>query len=320
MTDLFARTSELEARGEPHAVATVVRVDRPVSARPGDRGLITADGLLEGWIGGACSEPIVLREGLAAMADGNPRLVLIRRPGAPRVPDQPGVVSEVTACASEGGLDVFVEPRLPRPHLLIVGSAAPARALLKLAKVLSYRVTAVLGGPEEQLPGADATIGVDELAESRLGPDDAIVIATMNRYDEAALAAALQTSAGYLGLVASRARADRVFAILRGQGVYLDRVRSPAGIDLGPSTQDEIALAVLAEVVAERHRVRDEEPVGTVCPEAVDPVCGMTVAITPATLAAPHQGGTVYFCSAHCRDEFVARSAKRMNPHSASAT
>jgi xanthine dehydrogenase accessory factor len=310
MTDLFARTSELEARGEPHAVATVVRVDRPVSARPGDRGLITADGILEGWIGGACSEPIVVREGLAAIVDGNPRLVRIRPPGAPREPNHPDVVSEVTACASEGGLDVFVEPRLPRPHLLIVGSGAPARALLKLAKVLNYRVTGVLEGPEEQLPGADATIGVDELAESRLRRDDAVVIATMNRYDEAALAAALRTGAGYVGLVASRARADTMFGILRGQGVDLDRVRSPAGIDLGPSTQDEIALAVLAEVIAERHRVRDEEPVGMVCPEAVDPVCGMTVAITPTTLSAPHQGGTVYFCSAHCRDEFAARNAR----------
>jgi xanthine dehydrogenase accessory factor len=220
------------------------------------------------------------------------------------------VVTEVTTCASEGGLDVFVEPRLPRPHLLIAGSAAPARALLKLAKVLNYRVTGVLGGPEEQLPGADATIGVDELADSRLRPDDAVVIATMNRYDEAALAAALRTDAGYVGLVASRARADAVVAILGGRGIDVERVRSPAGIDLGPSTQDEIALAVLAEVVAERHRARDEEPVGTVCPEAVDPVCGMTVAITPATLSAPHQGGTAYFCSAHCRDEFAARTTR----------
>jgi len=309
MTDLFARTSELEARGEPHAVATVVRVDRPVSARPGDRGLVTADGLLEGWVGGACSEPIVVREGLAAMADRTPRLVRIRPPGAPREPHQPGVVSEVTACASEGGLDVFVEPRLPRPHLVIAGSAAPARALVKLAKVLNYRVTGVLGGPEEQLPGADATIGMDDLAATRLGPDDAVVIATMNRYDEAALGAALQTGAGYVGLVASHARADGIFAILRGHGVDLERVRSPAGIDLGPSTQDEIALAVLAEVVAERHRVRAEEPVGAVCPEAVDPVCGMTVAVTPATVSAPHHGGTVYFCSVHCRDEFLREPA-----------
>jgi xanthine dehydrogenase accessory factor len=320
MTDLFRRASELEARGEPHALATVVRVDRPVSARPGDRGLISTDGVLEGWIGGACSEPIVIREALSALADGASRLVRIRPPGAPREPDQPGVVSEVTACASEGGLDVFVEPRLPKPHLMIAGSAAPARALVKLARVLDYRVTAVLSGPEEQLPGADATIGLDAFAASRLGSDDAVVIATMNRYDEDALTAALHSDAGYIGLVASRARAQAMFEVLRGRdGIDLDRVRTPAGIDLGPSTQEEIALAVLAEVVAGRHRRRGERESEKVCPpeasqrEAVDPICGMTVAITTATVSAAYGDTTVYFCSPHCRAEFSRDPARYRN-------
>jgi xanthine dehydrogenase accessory factor len=300
--------------------------------------VFTANGRLEGWVGGSCSEPIVLREALASLADGAPRLVRIRpvgrgagsagpherrgagsagpherRGAGEREPAQPGVVTEVTTCVSDGGLDVFVQPRRPAPRLAIAGSSPAARALARLADVLGYRVTAVLDHPAEQLPGADTALSPGELAGSAMGAEDAVVVASMSRYDEAALEAALDSGAGYVGLVASRARGAQVLEVLHSAGVpadRLERVRTPAGLDLGPSSQEEIAVAVLAEIVTHRNRARPttSEPL---CPReprisrATDPVCGMAVAVTPATIAAEIDGRTHYFCSAHCRKSFI---------------
>ena len=247
VSDALARARELEEAGEAHALATVVRVDRPVSARPGDRAVVTAHGLLHGWVGGSCTEPIVVREALAALADGAPRLVLVRPAGAARPAEQPGVVTQVTTCASEGGVDVFVEPRLPKARVFVVGSSPATRSLVELAAGLGYRTMAVLDDPAEQLERADGTISLEQLAAARMRREDAVVVGTMNRYDEAGLRAALQTAAGYIGLVASRRRGEQVRAALEAAGLSakeLARVVTPAGVDLGPCTQEEIGLAV----------------------------------------------------------------------------
>ena len=321
MADVLARAAELERDGQPHALATVVRVDRPVSARVGDRAVVRADGELDGWIGGSCTAPVVTREALAALADGRPRLVRIRPPGAPPEPAGPDVVTEVTTCASEGGLDVFVEPRLPLPLLVVVGSSPVTRTLAELAKVVGHRVTAVVDGPGELVPAADATMSLTELNGASFRPQDAVVVATMNRYDETALMAALATGAGYVGLVASRRRSRTTLANLAGKvdEGELARIRTPAGFDLGPATQQEIALAVLAEVVAERNRRKGTAGEAQCEPEAapadlpataVDPVCGMTVAVTASTISALGPGGeTVWFCGPGCRDAFIAERA-----------
>jgi xanthine dehydrogenase accessory factor len=317
--DPLGRVAELERDGRPFALATVVRVDRPVSARAGDRAVVHPDGTLDGWVGGSCSEPIVVREALGAMADGAARLVRIRPPGSePAGPAQPGVVTEVTTCASEGGLDVFVEPHLPRPLLVVAGSSPVARTLARLAGVVGHRVTAVLDDPAEQVPGADAVLAVDELAGASLRAQDAVVVATMNRYDEPALEAALSTGAGYVGLVASRARGAKTMALLAGRGVTvadLARVHTPAGFDVGPATQEEIALAILAETVADRHRrgavvppeaASAEAPCDPEPGVATDPVCGMRVAVTREAISATVEGVTAWFCGPGCRDAWVS--------------
>jgi xanthine dehydrogenase accessory factor len=321
MADVLARAAELERDGQPHALATVVRVDRPVSARVGDRAVVRVDGQLDGWIGGSCTAPVVTREALAAMADGRARLVRIRPPGAPPEPDEPDVVTEVTTCASEGGLDVFVEPRLPMPLLVVVGSSPVTRTLAELAKVVGHRVTAVVDGPGEQVPAADATLSVTELEGASFRPQDSVVVATMNRYDETAIMAALATGAGYVGLVASRRRSRTTMANLADKvgADELARIRTPAGFDLGPASQQEIALAVLAEVVAERNRRKGTTGEAQCEPEAasadlpataVDPVCGMTVAVTASTISAKAPDGTsMWFCGPGCRDAFLAEQA-----------
>jgi len=298
-SEVLVEAGRLAADGKPYALATVVRVVRPASTRRGDRALVTPDGTLAGWVGGACSEPIVVREALRALADGEPRLVHIGPAGSGAGAPDDVVVAE-SRCASEGVVEVLIEPELPGPLLAVLGEGVAGRTLSQLARIVGWRVADQLD--PEQRP-------------------DAVVVATMGHGDEDALASALKAEVGYVGLVASARRAAVVLDALRAQGVTDDdlaRVRSPAGRDLGPSTQEEIAVAILAELVDWRHglvpgRPGDPPgdpsglaPAGAAAPapaEAVDPVCGMTVAMAGAPTAV-RDGVTWYFCSVGCRDHF----------------
>ena len=284
--DVLIRAGKLAEEGRSYVLATVVRVERPASTRPGDRALVLPDGQLDGWVGGACSEPIVIREAMRALADGEPRLVRIGPPESGAEAPADIVVAE-SSCASEGTVEVLVEPQLPSPLLVIVGESKAAITLADLARAIGWRV-----------------------ATEQPGEADAVVVATMGHADEDALEAALAGRAGYVGLVASARRAGVVLDALRARGVSEDalvRVRSPAGLDLGPATQPEIAVAILAELVAWRHtRVGGE----AVLLEAVDPICGMTVAVEAAGDAVVHDGVAYYFCSAGCRSSFEADPAR----------
>lgn len=268
--DVLVEAARLSAVREPYAFATVVRVERPTSAREGNHAVITPDGSVVGWIGGACSGPTVVREALAALADGKPRLVTIEG-----------------ACASEGVVEVFIEPQLPEPLVAIVGESPAAATLADLAQRIGWRVARELD------PSADA-----------------VVVATLGQGDAPALTTALSTSAGYVGLVASARRGQATLDELRASGLdeeALGRVRCPAGLDLGPCTQEEIAVAILAELVAWSHtRTPDAVPGRTAAEtpiEALDPVCGMTVSSVGAERAT-YNGVMYYFCSAGCRGRF----------------
>ena len=289
-TDVLVEAGRLAGEGKAYALATVVRVVRPASARAGDRALVTADGRLSGWIGGACAEPAVVLEAARALADGRPRLVRVCRPGAAgEVPE--GVVVAETACASEGTVEVLIEPQLPDPLVAVLGESPAASTLADLARRIGWRVS-------DDPAGADA-----------------VVIATMGRDDNAALQAALASGAGYVGLVASARRGAAVLAELREGGLdeeALARVHSPAGLDLGPSSQEEIAVAILAELVAWRHRRRTAAPAAARA-DALDPVCGMTVPVSAATETTVHAGVMYYFCGAGCRRRFEADPARYLS-------
>jgi xanthine dehydrogenase accessory factor len=231
--------------------------------------VVTSDGAVYGWVGGSCSEPTVVREALAALGDGESRLV-----------------STEGSCASEGAVEILVEPQLPAPLLAIVGESPAADTLARLAAAIDWRVTREL----------------DEGA-------DAVVVATMGRGDEEALERALAGPAGYVGLVASRKRAEAVAATLRTADVSDDalaRLKSPAGLDLGPIRQEEVAVAILAELVAWRHSRAPSEPPPA---EAVDPVCGMTVSLASAETFV-YQGTTYAFCCAGCRARFETEPSR----------
>ena len=238
--DVLEEAGELARRGQPFALATVVWRQGPSSGQQGSRAIITADGELHGWIGGACAEPTVIREARQAISEGTARLLLLgtaEQFGA-GVPD--GMTVVPISCQSEGALEVYIEPVLPAPHLVIVGRSPMASTLADLARALGWR-TAALDGPDF------TAAAVDE--------GSMVVVATQGHGDEEAVAEAVASRPAYLGLVGSAKRGASVLGYLAERGVpadQLDRVRVPAGLDLGHTTHREIAVAILAELVALR--------------------------------------------------------------------
>ena len=213
---IFARAAELEAAGRPFAVATVVAVRRPTSARPGASGIVHPDGAIEGWVGGSCAQPVVVREALRALVDGQPRLLRLSKdtPAEGRRGD--GIVELVMTCHSGGTLEIYVEPHLPAPVLWVAGTTPIAGALVALGSAAGWRVSVFdpIADPDA-FPGAERVVAGTDIAG--LDPDTApaVVVATQGVWDEEALAAALARDASYVGLVASPTRAAVVRAWLR---------------------------------------------------------------------------------------------------------
>jgi xanthine dehydrogenase accessory factor len=309
--DVLDRAAELRRRGETFVVATVVRVEPPTSAQAGDKALITADGKLWGWIGGSCSEGLVRREAMIAMGDAQPRLVKIAPDESPD--HSPGVVSHLSTCPSAGKLDVFIDPQLPRPLLLVVGDTPAARTLIKLGATIGYGTCAVHPGAHPaDFPEADQVIDSLDLAPAQPNASTWAVVATMGHYDEDAIEALLRYDVAYIGLVASRRRAATVLGVLQGRGVSgLERVRRAADSSVGGS-QEEIALATLAEIAAERHA--DQRRYAIPLPEtAIDPICGMQVEVQGAMHTLTVGETTHYFCGAGCLDAFKLREGQSIS-------
>jgi xanthine dehydrogenase accessory factor len=288
--------ASLAAAGTPCVLATVVSCEAPTSARPGDKAVIAEDGSLTGWIGGGCSEPAVRQEALRALADGRPRVLRITAGGAAEEAWQPGRVTMATTCPSGGSLEILIDPQVPRPVLLVFGETPAAETMARLAELVGFRARTVAQAELESL----GAVGADAWA----------VVCTMGHYDEEALAAALTHPALDVALVASARRARSVLDGLRRRGLdeaALARIRAPAG-GARSATQEEIALAAVAEIVALR-RERGRPAAAVVLAAFVtDPVCGMTVEVARAV----HRYQDHYFCSADCRQRFVEDVGARL--------
>ncbi|HEX7248523.1 MAG TPA: XdhC family protein [Actinomycetota bacterium] len=313
--EVLKLAAELSARGEPYVLATVVWRRAPSSGKEGATALITPDRTVRGWIGGACAEPTVVREALKAIDEGSPRLLFLGPPEELAAHARDGVVSVPIACQSEGALEVYVEPVLPQPQLVSIGRSPAALALTRLAKGLGWRSLAVDDGGS--VTGHDADGVITSLDLGDVDERSFVVVATQGHYDEDALERALSTPAVYIGLVASAKRAEAVLGYLRDRGATderLARVHAPAGIDLGHIATDEIAVAIVAEIVRLRAAGELDAPVRAEAPaprhEEIDPVCGMTVDVADARYRTTHDGRTVYFCSAPCLEAFEREPAR----------
>jgi xanthine dehydrogenase accessory factor len=322
--ELFERIARLGREGQSFAVATVVGRRAPVSAHLGDRALIFADGRMEGFVGGACSHEIVRTQALEVLASGKSRIVSIR-PDAGGTESSPDRVVVPMTCASEGAVDVYIEPFVRARLLVVVGATPIAGALARVARSLDYRVVRVVDARERADIESDAvrlgfTVAtLDELdgllKQAAAGGDDqAVVVASQGHYDEEALAAALTCGVPYVGLVASRNRGANVKALLEQQGVPgVSMLRNPAGLDLGARTAPEVALSILAEIVQTRSlpvRVETASRSAPVVPDAppsiaIDPVCHMQVDVATTRHRADLDGITYYFCCAGCKARFL---------------
>jgi xanthine dehydrogenase accessory factor len=280
--DLLPLAASLSARGERFALVTVVRREPPSSARVGDTALITESGEYHGWAGGGCTRETVIREAQRAMTDGEPRFIsLSPEATAPR----PGMVALQMTCDSGGTVEIYVEPVLPVPRLVLFGATPAVEALARIGEAMGYRVER---GPEATVKGAHVLVG------------------TMGDEDLEFLQKALRGEPAYVGVIASRKRFDQVRETLIACGVpraAVEKVAAPAGLDIGARAPEEIALSVMAQIVQERRKkVIHEEPV-----EAVDPICGMKVAVAGARHVAELEGKTYYFCCAGCRTRFLQK-------------
>lgn len=286
-TDVLFRADQLRTGRTPFVLATVVRAERPTSAKPGDRALVLPDGTLEGFVGGTCAESTVRLQSLRLLETGESTLLRITpEPGAPG-PAAEGTVTVANPCLSGGTLDIFLEAMLPPVLVYVYGVGPIARALVELGTALGY----------DARPAEPATVLPADLS--------AVVVASHGRDEDRVLTAAARAGVPYVGLVASRRRGA---AVLAGLDLPAGVVHTPAGLDIGSRTASEVALSIYAEIVAERPRVVRPEVTGPVVAEALDPVCGMTVAVTPATLSAEVDGRRVYFCGPGCRQAYLDRA------------
>jgi xanthine dehydrogenase accessory factor len=292
---VLEQAADLSRRGEEFALATVVWRQGPSSGHQGSRAIVTASGDVHGWIGGACAEPVVIREAQGAISDRKPRLLLLGMPGHfGSVPD--GMTFIPISCQSEGAMEVYIEPVLSTPHLVVVGRSPMARTLCDLAVALGWR--------SDLIDCADFTT-------ADVNASAVVVVATQGHGDEEAIGQAALASPAYLGLVASRKRGEAVLGYLADRGVpreLLDTVRVPVGLDLGHTSHREIAVAVLAELVQLRvaGALVPQRPVVISAPPAtvIDAVCGMTVRPDRSSHPLEHKGVTYYFCGAGCRSAF----------------
>ena len=292
---VLERATELARSGEAFVLATVVWREGPTSGQHGSRAIYTASGEIYGWIGGACAEPVFIREAVATLEAGMPRLLALG--ASDRFGDLPqGTTAVPMSCQSEGALQIYLEPVVATPHIVIVGSSPMATTLSVLAAQLDWRVELV-----------DRA----EFSEGLLSPQSIVVVATQGHGDEDVLTAAFKAGPAYVGLVSSSRRSESVRALLADQGVpeaQLGALRAPAGLDLGSTSHKEVAVSILAELVQLRARGAFTTTVAAqapAAPTAIDPICGMTVQIESAAVSLEVGEEVFYFCCAGCRTAYA---------------
>ena len=299
---VMERALELSRAGEPFALATVVWRQGPSSGQSGARAIVTATGDVHGWVGGACAEPVLVREALDVIEQGEPRLIWLGLPAeleSMHVPN--GVVTVPLACQSDGALQIYIEPAQNVPHLVVVGRSPLAITLAEMARLLDWRVDLV-----------DETAFTSASVSSR----SLVVVATQGHGDEDVLLAADAVGPAYVGVVASERRGEALRGFLADHGVSAESLASmqvPAGLDLGRTTHREVAVSIMAELVRRRaagELHHGEVPLVERVAEAIDPVCGMTVAANESGRPYQHHGVTYYFCCPGCRSAFEADPAQ----------
>jgi xanthine dehydrogenase accessory factor len=309
-SSLLEQAYQLTQAGEAFVLATVIWCEKPTSAKPGAQMLIRRDGTWTGWIGGSCVQPIVLREAQHLLQDGGAPYVL--QLGSSERGERSGIKVFPMLCSSGGVMNLYIEPHLPQPRLVLIGASPVIGSLAQLAPVLDFAVT--------QLDQTD-------LSQAELNEQTYVLVASHGQYDEEVLAQVLVSPVRYIGMVASRRRAEACRDVLREMGLteaQVARLKAPAGLDIGAITPEEIAASILAEVVQVQRRgplpSQPKASDGEVSPDerathpdeialeqeltAIDPVCGMIVTRATTRHHSVYANHDVYFCCAACQRQF----------------
>jgi len=297
--DLLERAVELRAKGEPFVLATVVAYRRPQSAKPGSKAIISQDGVVTGWVGGGCVQPIVIREAQKVLEQRKPNLVIISPDSTHAGWD--GVKEYLMTCQGGGSLEIYLEPMLPRPELIIFGNSPVAQVLTQLGKILDFNV-------------------IEGNSRNQIRPQSYVVVATMGDGDEEALTAVAGSNASYIGFVASREKSSKLFEYLHANGITdqdLKQIKSPAGLELGAESLPEIAFSVMAEILQLNRQQQSSSAKSekTKIPvleirTAIDPICGMTVDMKSSKYSSSHDSKMYFFCCLRCKETFEKAPAQ----------
>jgi xanthine dehydrogenase accessory factor len=309
--DFLAKVTAFRSEGSPFAIAIVVRFKPPVSGKPGDKAIIQADGRISGWIGGGCVQPIVVREALRAIEEGKAKLIRI----APSQHSETayGIVDYQMTCHGGGAMEIYIEPVLPVPQLLVFGRSAAAQALCKLGKAIGYDVIVAGADLDGRLfHDANRLIENRDVHDLNFARETYIVVSTQGEGDEEALEQAVLTRVPYISFVASPTKAEKVLQFLAERGIapeLLSRIKAPAGLDIRAIGPEEIAVSILAEIILTRRSKKppiqnDTLEAGDARPDATDPVCGMSLDPATARYFSEYRGRTYYFCCPGCKKEF----------------
>lgn len=315
---------QLENSMETYAMAMVVRRVVPTSGKPGDKAIIRKDGSISGWIGGGCTKGIILKEALAAMKDGKPRLVSIDNDAGKQYKE--GVVSYTMTCHSGGSVDVYIEPVLPKPHLMIFGKSHIAMALAKLGKTMGYQISVVADNVEEDgFENVNELLQLNEFDQKKVKENTYIVVSTQGEGDEIALENALKSNASYVAFVASLRKANAIFQELRTRGLTFDqlkKIKTPAGLNIQAKLPEEVAISILAQIIEHIRSPKEtptdkngkSEPEISTLPEDyyINPVCQVPVHKATAKHVLEYKEEKVYFCCDGCKVSFEKSPEKYM--------
>ncbi|MEM7105918.1 MAG: XdhC family protein [Bacteroidota bacterium] len=314
----------LQNEGKAFATAMVVRRKVPSSGKPGDKAIITEDGTIHGWIGGGCTRGIVLKEALLAIKESKPRFVRISPED--NMDDMPNTKLYKMTCQSGGSVDLYIEPVLPKPQIVIFGRSHIGLALARISKAMDYKVTVVNESLEaDEYHEVKDKIDLADFSGKMLGENSFIVVCTQGVGDEDALEAAIKSGSKQIAFVASRRKANAIFHELRGRGITFDQlatIKTPAGLDINAKLPEEVAISILAQTIKEIRTPLATEQSSPSGKGGLDikndeyymnPVCNIPIHKATAKHVVKHNDEDVYFCCDGCKVKFEAEPEKYLS-------
>ncbi len=317
----FDKIKTLRESEVPFATAIIVRRRKPSSGKPGDKAIITQDGQIHGWIGGGCTRGIVLKEALLSLKDMKPRFVSISP--IKKTDTFDNTKAYTMTCQSGGEVEVYIEPIMPKPQLIIIGTSHISMSLAKIAKAIDYRVDVYTTVTESNVfPEVDTLKTLKELDPSKVNPSAYMIVCTQGEGDAMALLKAISAGTSYLSFVASMKKANAIYTELRKMDITFDQIKTiktPAGIDINAKTPDEVAISILAEIITDFRKSSEDEK-GLASPKIelqnddlyLNPVCNIPIQKSTAKHILDYKGEKVYFCCDGCKVSFENEPEKYM--------